>query len=88
MQRSFIADDNNCLAGAQPVTNGVFGTGSGVIVLDDVMCEGTEASIFDCGHPPLGVNDCAAAEAAGVVCQGLSVVWVCMLVSVLFHCSG
>ncbi|XP_063960869.1 deleted in malignant brain tumors 1 protein-like isoform X4 [Lytechinus pictus] len=46
-----------------------FGQGSGPILLDDVACTGDEESIFDCGNPGIGVNNCGHYEDAGVVCS-------------------
>ena len=45
-----------------------FGQGSGLILLDNVQCTGTEVSIFSCYHNSIGLNDCGHNEDAGVVC--------------------
>ena len=47
-----------------------FGPGTGAIVLDQVSCNGTEASIFDCPHGGLNIHDCSHFEDAGVICAG------------------
>ena len=47
-----------------------FGQGTGAIVLDQVSCTGSEASIFDCPHGGLNVHDCSHPEDAGVICAG------------------
>ena len=49
-----------------------FGKGSGLILLDNVNCGGSEASIFACNHRTLGEHDCSHKEDAGVVCFGES----------------
>ena len=48
-----------------------FGAGRGKIWLDNVNCQGDEASIVYCGHSGWGNNDCGHYEDASVVCHGL-----------------
>nr|XP_054757153.1 MAM and LDL-receptor class A domain-containing protein 1-like [Lytechinus pictus] len=43
--------------------------GSGEILIDDVSCTGSEESVFDCGHSPIGETACDHDEDAGVVCS-------------------
>ena len=47
-----------------------FGEGSGLILLDNVNCNGGESSIFACSHKVFGEQDCGHHEDAGVVCNG------------------
>ena len=47
-----------------------FGQGSGSILLDNVACNGNEASIFECSHEGWGTHNCNHYEDAGVRCQG------------------
>ena len=49
-----------------------FGEGSGLILLDNVNCNGGESSVFDCKHRNFGEHDCKHKEDAGVVCYGES----------------
>ena len=37
--------------------------------LDDVNCEGTESSLFECGHGAIAMHDCNAEEAVVVECH-------------------
>ena len=49
-----------------------FGEGSGLILLDNVNCNGRESTIFRCSHRNFGEHDCVHSEDAGVVCYGES----------------
>ncbi|XP_050975787.1 deleted in malignant brain tumors 1 protein [Labeo rohita] len=46
-----------------------FGQGSGQIWLDDVGCSGSESSLTQCPHRPIGTHNCGHSEDAGVVCS-------------------
>ena len=46
--------------------------GTGQIWLDDVNCLGTETRLIDCPANPLGIQNCAHNEDAGVSCQTTS----------------
>ena len=52
-----------------------FGEGLDPILLDDVQCVGTEASLNDCPKNDIGQHNCGHIEDAGVVCstQGQSI---------------
>ena len=52
----------------EAVNSARFGRGSGEIVLDFVLCFGSEDTLFKCGHDGIGVHDCGHGEDAGVVC--------------------
>ena len=62
-----------CFIGAVGYQGGHFASGSGNIFLDDVKCSGTESSLLDCTHSPMGSYDCGHYEDAGVTCLGISV---------------
>ncbi|XP_062845269.1 scavenger receptor cysteine-rich domain-containing group B protein [Trichomycterus rosablanca] len=46
-----------------------FGPGVGTIVMDNVKCTGTEASLQQCSHIPWNVHNCDHSEDAGVTCS-------------------
>ena len=70
---------HNIIIGSIPVRQAGFESGSGMIVLDDLDCSGSEGSLFDCpSDSPLLVHDCDHSEDAGVRCLCMS----------LFCCQG
>ena len=58
--------------GGSVKTSAYFGEGSGLIVLDNVNCNGGEFSIFGCSHSNFGEHNCRHYEDVGVVCYGES----------------
>ena len=46
-----------------------YGHGSGPIFLDQMNCQGGEASLLDCAHRGWGVHSCSHVEDASVVCS-------------------
>ena len=54
------------------VSDGYFGTASSIpIHLDNVLCSGTEESLFSCSSPPVGTHNCDHTEDAGLICGGI-----------------
>uniref|UniRef100_A0A8D2IWS0 Neurotrypsin n=1 Tax=Varanus komodoensis TaxID=61221 RepID=A0A8D2IWS0_VARKO len=48
---------------------GQFASGPALILLDDVACTGTEASLLDCPHSDWGQHDCSHEEDVGLRCS-------------------
>jgi len=46
----------------------LWATGTGAIVMDDVLCSGTEADLTECAWS--STNNCGHGEDIGVVCEG------------------
>ncbi len=47
-----------------------FGIGEGMIVLDNVVCDGDEQNLFHCEHNDFFNNNCDHTEDAAVICGG------------------
>lgn len=58
------------MIGAEAHHEAEHGEGTGRIYLDDVDCDGTEASLLSCRHRGIGVHNCEHHEDASVTCQG------------------
>ena len=56
--------------GAVAVRRSYFGAGNGKVILDNVKCVGTESSVLQCQHSPIGTHNCYPDEIAGVICGG------------------
>ena len=52
-----------------------FGSGSGAIYLDSVVCNGSEGTLQQCAANPIGVHNCDHSEDAGVRCGGMFVLF-------------
>lgn len=46
-----------------------YSSGSGVIWLSDIQCEGNESRLIDCPASPLGIHNCVHSEDVGVACS-------------------
>ncbi len=59
----------NTPIGATAECCATYGQGTGDILLDDVACAGTEASLFDCGNAGIGTHNCVHGEDVGITCS-------------------
>ncbi|CAH1780876.1 unnamed protein product [Owenia fusiformis] len=57
--------------GSEGATYRTIGGGTGPIWLDDMTCNGGEASLFECKHRGWGSHDCGHGEDVGITCVGL-----------------
>ena len=55
-----------------PLHGAFFGSGSGPIFLDNVVCRGTESSLLECRINPIRQHNCDHSEDAGVRCNGIT----------------
>lgn len=65
-----VCKQMGCGSPLSALGNARYGRGSDIIWLDDVQCNGTEESIFECPARPLGEHNCYHGEDADVVCAG------------------
>ena len=56
-------------SGGDALDDNEFGSGTGAIWLDDVMCTGSESQLSSCTANPYGDNNCGHHEDAGVICS-------------------
>ncbi|XP_051504864.1 neurotrypsin-like isoform X2 [Myxocyprinus asiaticus] len=54
---------------AELAPDGMYGQGTGLILLDEVKCEGGESSLLDCAHGEWGKHDCSHSEDVGIRCE-------------------
>ena len=56
-------------SGAVAVHSAQFGSGVGIIHLDNVQCNGSESTLANCSHRGVGVHNCQPSKDAGVICS-------------------
>lgn len=62
----------SCGMAAAVGSSSQFGQGSGLVLLDNVDCRGSEADLSQCGSLGWGVHNCYHYEDVGVTCRGKS----------------
>ena len=61
----------SCFPDVVALGRAYFGSSSGAIYLDSVVCNGSEGTLLQCTASPIGVHNCDHSEDAGVRCGGI-----------------
>ncbi|XP_069098300.1 deleted in malignant brain tumors 1 protein-like [Pleurodeles waltl] len=70
MNSQVVCRQLNCGTVVASPGGAFFGQGTGNIVLDDVLCRGQEAYLWDCPNRGWNINNCGHIDDAGVICSG------------------
>ncbi|XP_008328858.1 scavenger receptor cysteine-rich type 1 protein M130-like, partial [Cynoglossus semilaevis] len=62
-----------CASALSAPGSAAFGQGSDPILLDNVVCSGTEQTLRNCQHRTIMEHDCSHSEDASVICSGFNV---------------
>uniref|UniRef100_UPI00404114E6 antigen WC1.1-like precursor n=1 Tax=Danio rerio TaxID=7955 RepID=UPI00404114E6 len=69
-----VCRELNCSDSSDTMRAAHFGSGSGKIWMDDVVCSGSEPSILNCSSDKMGTHNCEHNEMVGIICSGVRLV--------------
>ena len=58
------------------------------ILLDNVVCTGSESNLVQCGHNPVGTHNCDITETAGVRCGGVLFIMQFLSLLLCYNCAA
>uniref|UniRef100_A0A3B4ELN4 SRCR domain-containing protein n=1 Tax=Pygocentrus nattereri TaxID=42514 RepID=A0A3B4ELN4_PYGNA len=96
-----VCRELRCGEAVDALSDAHFGSGSGLIWMNNVACSGSESTLKNCKSPGWGKHNCDHSKDAGVVCSGMLLYFHNFLIVTLFshnisgvrlvggsHCSG